>query len=83
MSTVGYFELISGAPIICDKVTLYPPKLGDIRDVGYDNYREFISLFLMDKDSYAALFSIKNASMLDRWTTLQLITHSELRYCVL
>lgn len=76
MSTVGYFELISGAPIICDKVTLYPPKLGDIRDVGYDNYREFISLFLMDKDSYAALFSIKNASMLDRWTTLQLITRT-------
>lgn len=76
MSIVGPFELISGAPIVCGKVTLYPPRLGDIRDVGYDNYREFISLFLMDKDSYVELFRIKNVSMLDRWTTLQLITYT-------
>lgn len=76
MSTVGYFDLIAGSPIKCEKVTIYPPRLDDIRDIGYDNYREFISLLLMDKEGYANLLRVKDVSMLDRWTTLQLITYT-------
>lgn len=76
MSKVDYFTLISGAPVNCGKTRVYPPRLGDIREIGYDSYREYVSLLLMDREGYAELFKVKDVAALEQWTTMQLITYT-------
>ena len=59
---IDRFMLISGASYDCDDVTVYPPQLRDIRDVGYEKYRMFLSIFLMTKEDICKMIELDPSS---------------------
>ena len=75
MSAVDAFALISGSPVACNGVFVYPPTLGMIRDIGYDNYRSYLSLFLLSKADMLSMIGITDSeSRLDSLSPIQLMT---------
>ena len=69
------FTLISGAPYSCDGILIYPPKLGQIRDIGYAQYQMFLSIFLMTKEDILEMIKIDSSHADEvEFNTLQLIT---------
>lgn len=58
-ANLSEFVLISGADIHLDcGVTLRQPKLSDIRELGYDTYRTYLSQFLMTRDTLLELLKV-------------------------
>lgn len=75
MTVVDQFTLISGAPCQCGDFVVYPPTLEMIRDIGYDNYRSYVSLFLLSqRDIFAMLDIGDDAGVLKELSPIQLIT---------
>lgn len=46
------FDLISGAPVMIDGVSVYPPTLGQIKQVGFRKYQEYVSALLMSPEDF-------------------------------
>lgn len=74
MKLIDDYTLISGAPFRCGDFLVYPPTLGDIRDIGYENYRGFLSLFLMSQHDIFALLDLSGDESVSDLSPIQLIT---------
>lgn len=74
MKIIDDYTLISGAPHRCGDFIVYPPTLGAIRDVGYETYRGFLSLFLMSQRDIFKLFGLKGDDTINGLSPIQLIT---------
>lgn len=74
MNLIDHYSLISGAPCRSGDFLVYPPTLGGIRDVGYDNYRGFLSLFLMSQHDIFGLYGLKADASVSSLSPIQLIT---------
>lgn len=62
MAKIDYFDLISGREIPYEGICLLkPPKLSDIRDVGYDLYSSLLMLIAMDLDRYLDVSGMRDA----------------------
>ena len=73
--SVDNYALMSGAPIRHGEFIVYPPTLADIRDVGYENYQSYISLFLLSQSDIFSLIGVPEAEQtLQSFSPIQLIT---------
>ena len=69
------FTLISGAPYSCGGFLVYPPRLDDIRGIGYEQYQMFLSIFLMTKEDVLQMLEIDPSAAGEvEFDILQLIT---------
>lgn len=59
---IDKFTLISGAPFMCGQICVYPPRLSNIRDIGYSQYQMMLSILLMTKEDILELIGADNAS---------------------
>ena len=74
MKLIDDYTLISGASHRCGDILIYPPTLGGIRDVGYETYRGFLSLFLMSQHDIYELFDLAGDESISKFSPIQLIT---------
>lgn len=58
--TVDDYSLISGAQIDVAGVHVRQPTLGDIREIGYVQYRELLSSLLIDKDTILKILGLED-----------------------
>lgn len=74
MTAVDQLSLISDVPFNVDGIDVYPPKLRDIRCVGYDEYESYLSIFFLTADNIGKIIGVDVGSLPSAATPLQLIT---------
>lgn len=60
---IDAFDLISGAPIYVDDIVVYPPTLGEIRQIGMRKYQECVSVLLSSPEDFLPLEQIETLNV--------------------
>lgn len=52
---INAFTLLAGSPVTIKGISVYPPKLQEIRDVGYSKYQDHVSILLSSPEDFLQL----------------------------
>ena len=65
-------KCMKGSPVFLDDIcAIYPPKLGDIVDIGYSTFLKYINLFNMEKPSLQEVKDNELSALLNKLDDFQ------------
>lgn len=72
---VDQFTLIAGSPFVCNGWPVYPPRLGDIRDIGYEAYQNHLNILMVSVQEICTALNLSLTEGLAQSGAIQLISY--------